>query len=98
MVENPRWEDYNIKYENPHNMFAFMGLGFTRNQMMENGDLSPYLNKEELEQKFYSFEPSVDEEERVKTRRFKVNDGPVKVDSRINTANGLNAVNGKRHQ
>ena len=68
MVETPRWEDYNINYENPHNMFAFMGLGFTQNQVVENGDLSPYLNKVELEEKFYTFEPSEDIEERVRTR------------------------------
>lgn len=88
MIESPRYEDYNIKYENLHNMFAFMGLGFTQNQMKENGDLSPYLNKETLEHKFYSFKDSPDMEERVKTRKHKVNDGPRKQGQHMNGVNG----------
>lgn len=41
MVERPRYEDFDIKYQDPANMFAFMGLGFTKNQAIENGDLAP---------------------------------------------------------
>ena len=97
MVESPRYEDYNIKYENPHNMFAFMGLGFTHNQVKENGDLSPYINKDALEHKFYSFKPLPEEEERVRTRKFKVNEGPTKDNAKTNGVNGVKPINGNAH-
>ncbi len=56
-------------------MFAFMGLGFTKNQV-EEGDLSPYITKEGLEKKFYSFQPSPEEGQRVRERKNKIHDGP----------------------
>lgn len=73
MVSSPRWEDFNIEYQNKLNMFAFMGLGFTQNQVDET-DLSPYITKEGLEQKFYSFAPDAEEDQRVRERKDKVND------------------------
>jgi len=80
MISTPRYEDYNIKYSNANNMFAFMGLGFTRNQAgLGNGDLSPYITKEGIEKKFYTFKPLPDEERRVAERRNKVNEGPNKL-------------------
>ena len=82
MISSPRYEDYNIKYSNASNMFAFMGLGFTRNQAgLGNGDLSPYITKEGIEKKFYTFEPLPDEERRVAERRNKVNEGPKKLEA-----------------
>lgn len=59
MVARPRFEDYKITYQNPHNMFAFMGLGFTKDQV-EDGDLSPYMSKDALETKFYSFKSNAE--------------------------------------
>lgn len=85
MIAHPRYEDYDIKYQNPHNMFAFMGLGFTKNQV-EEGDLSPYMTKDALEKKFYSFEPSAEEDQRVRDRRHRVNDGPRGLASEMNGA------------
>ncbi|KAK4499757.1 hypothetical protein PRZ48_007943 [Zasmidium cellare] len=92
MIETPRYEDFDIKYENPANMFAFMGLGFTRNQVAENGDLAPYMNDEVLEKKFYSFELSPDEEERIKNRKYRVHDGPERIKSHVNRVNGANGT------
>lgn len=91
MVEVPRYEDYNIKYESKDNMFAFMGLGFTRNQVTEGGDLSPYMSKAVLEKKFYSFKPSEEEQERMGSRNLRVNDGPgMKREKTDGTPNGVN--------
>lgn len=74
MVENPRYEDFDIRYTEKANRFAFMGLGFTRNQSEENSDLSPYMNRGVLEKKFYSFQPSKEEDERTRSRNSKVNE------------------------
>lgn len=74
MVETPRYEDYDIRYTEKANRFAFMGLGFTRNQVEENGDLSPYMSRGVLEKKFYSFEPTAEENEMTKSRHTKVNE------------------------
>ena len=57
-------------------MFGFMGLGFTMNQIREDGDLSPYINKNALEKKFYSFYGSKEEDERIVERKNKIRDGP----------------------
>jgi hypothetical protein len=72
MTSSPRYEDYDIKYMNKQNMWAFMGLGFTKNQMTEGGDLSPYITAEGLEQKFYSFVLGEEEEKRIAARKLKV--------------------------
>ena len=89
MVENPRWEDYNLVYQNKHNMFAFMGLGFTRNQVEEK-DLSPYITKEGLEKKFYSFVPGPEEDQKVLDRKHKVNDGPQHYKKEVNGTSNTN--------
>lgn len=91
MIRSPRYEDYTIKYDNKHNMFAFMGLGFTKAQA-EGGDLSPYITKEGIEKKFYSFKPSADEDERVKERKNRVNDGPKALAIKANGPSKLNGT------
>lgn len=97
MVRYPRFEDYNIKYENDQNMFAFMGLGFTRGQA-EGGDLSPYITKEGIEKKFYAFKPMPDEDERVRERRYKVNEGPKALGIQPNGPSNVNGsvINGAK--
>jgi hypothetical protein len=75
MIDAPRFEDYEIKYENKANMFAFMGLGFTKSQVME-GDLSPYMSHDVLEKKFYDFRLTDEEESRLRARSAVVNEGP----------------------
>lgn len=82
MIQTPRYEDYNIKYQEKSNMFAFMGLGFTQNQVSEAGDLSPYIAKGVLEKKFYSFKPSASEADVIAHRKSKVNDGPKAVSTK----------------
>ena len=89
MIARPRFEDYDIRYQNSHNMFAFMGLGFTQNQV-EGKELSPYMTKEGLEKKFYSFEASPDEQQRVRDRGSKVHDSP----ERNSMLSGNGKVNG----
>ena len=93
MVETPRYEDYDIKYEYS-NMFGFMGLGFTRNQVVEDGDLSPYMSKNALEKKFYSLYGSKEEEQRIVDRTNKVRDGPRPGDLNIYGKAQTNGVNG----
>jgi hypothetical protein len=56
MVREARWEDYEIKYMNSQNMFAFMGLGFTINERDENADKAPYMRVEFLDKNFYDYE------------------------------------------
>lgn len=75
-------------------MFAFMGLGFTKNQAESGGDLSPYITRQGIEQKFYAFKPMPDEEERVRERKSKVNDGPKAIGVK---PNGPMQVNGPIH-
>ncbi|KAI1630493.1 flavin-binding monooxygenase-like protein [Exophiala viscosa] len=72
MTASPRYEDYEIKYDNKHNMWAFMGLGFTKNQLTEGGDLSPYITENGLEKKFYSFVLTEEEEKKISERKLKV--------------------------
>lgn len=74
MTASPRFEDYEIKHNNKQNMWSFMGLGFTKNQLVEGGDLSPYITTEGIQAKFYSFVPSEDEESRVAAREDRVFD------------------------
>ncbi|KAF4630307.1 hypothetical protein G7Y89_g7832 [Cudoniella acicularis] len=53
VIETPRYEDYNITYQNKHNPWAFLGLGFTiEDRNLETADLSPYLNEEVLDPKW----------------------------------------------
>ncbi|CAK1365721.1 putative sterigmatocystin biosynthesis monooxygenase stcW [Cercospora beticola] len=75
MIASPRYEDFVIKYEHSQNMFAFMGLGFTKDQV-EGGDLSPYMNAEVLETVFSDFRGDADEDFRVHDRKNRVNDFP----------------------
>ena len=95
MIETPRYEDFDIKYQDSANMFAFMGLGFAMNQVIEDGDLSPYMNKDVLEKKFYSFEPSKEEENRIIDRKNRVRDGPRPGGLQVNGRPQANGVNGK---
>jgi len=73
MVNSPRFEDYDIKYLDKKNMWSFMGLGFTKNQMVD-GDHSPYLTKEGIEDKFSSFILSDEEEKRIGARKNRVHE------------------------
>ncbi|OCK79953.1 flavin-binding monooxygenase-like protein [Lepidopterella palustris CBS 459.81] len=62
VIRQPRWEDYNIKYMNPHNMWAFMGLGFTKSDKDPKADKAPYLKVEKLDPGFYDYEKVPDYE------------------------------------
>lgn len=42
LLKNPRYEDYEIKYCNPYNMFDFLGNGFATREF-DGRDLSYYL-------------------------------------------------------
>ncbi|KAF4825972.1 FAD-binding monooxygenase moxY [Colletotrichum tropicale] len=52
MTNQPRWEDYNIKYRS-RNRFEFMGNGFTDIEV-DNKDVSWYLNPEEIEKPLFT--------------------------------------------
>jgi hypothetical protein len=55
VIRNPRWEDYNIKYMNKHNMFAYFGLGFTQAERDPNADKAPYMDVKFLDKDFYDY-------------------------------------------
>ena len=46
VIKVPRYEDFDIKYTDTHNMWAFLGLGFTPNQLADKGDLAHYISEE----------------------------------------------------
>ncbi|PVH89057.1 flavin-binding monooxygenase-like protein [Cadophora sp. DSE1049] len=55
VIEEPRYEDYNITYQNKHNPWAFLGFGFTyedMNKTKEGIDLTPYLSEEAIDPKW----------------------------------------------
>jgi len=56
VIRSPRWEDWEIKYMNKHNMFAYLGLGFTTIERDPDADKAPYMNVEKLDPAFYDFE------------------------------------------
>lgn len=58
-MKYPRFEDYEIRYESSANMWEFMGLGFTKNMLSDDPDLSPYISTEEVDDKFIRFEPDL---------------------------------------
>ncbi|KAH8654484.1 flavin-binding monooxygenase-like protein [Tricladium varicosporioides] len=54
LIEQPRYEDYTITYQNKHNPWAFLGFGFTISDRNKDkgADLSPYLNEEAIDKKW----------------------------------------------
>ncbi|KAF4813149.1 FAD-binding monooxygenase moxY [Colletotrichum siamense] len=79
LIAEPRYEDFEIKYSNKHNMWEFLGLGFTKNMMAENGDLSPYMALDAIDAGFVGYEPDKDAEDaRVRRMADMVHDGPKK--------------------
>ena len=71
-IKTPRYEHYDVRYRDQKNLWSFLGLGLTRNQVEEGGDLSPYINEANLEKKFYSFVLSPEEEKRINDRKLRV--------------------------
>ncbi|ATZ53328.1 hypothetical protein BCIN_09g01960 [Botrytis cinerea B05.10] len=55
VIEDPRYEDYNITYQNKHNPWAYLGLGFTISNRTNDSDASPYLNEEIIDPKWLEF-------------------------------------------
>ncbi|KAB2579998.1 putative sterigmatocystin biosynthesis monooxygenase stcW [Lasiodiplodia theobromae] len=51
-IQEPRYEDYEIQYQNGRNMWAFLGMGLTRESKTPGADLSPYLNVKEIDPKW----------------------------------------------
>ncbi|KAI8187159.1 FAD-binding monooxygenase moxY [Colletotrichum sp. SAR 10_75] len=79
LIAEPRYEDFEIKYSNKHNMWEFLGLGFTKNMMAENGDLSPYMALDAIDRAFVEYEPDKGAEDaRVMRMADMVHDGPKK--------------------
>lgn len=74
MTATPRFEHFDVRYSNKHNMWSFMGLGFTKNQVVEGGDLSPYITKDGVEVKFSNFKLSDEEEKRILNRKYHIHE------------------------
>ncbi|KAH7409527.1 flavin-binding monooxygenase-like protein [Cadophora sp. MPI-SDFR-AT-0126] len=55
VIEDPRYKDYNITYQNKYNLWAYLGFGFTyedRNKTEEAVDLNPYLSEAAIDPKW----------------------------------------------
>ncbi|RFU31171.1 hypothetical protein B7463_g5169, partial [Scytalidium lignicola] len=52
LTENPRYEDYNFKYQNKHNQWAFLGRGFTSENFIEGADNCPWHSEEFIDPKW----------------------------------------------
>lgn len=53
MIETPRYEDFEIEYW-AENRWAMLGMGFTMAERKKEGaDLSPYLQLENIDPKWY---------------------------------------------
>ncbi|PMD35399.1 flavin-binding monooxygenase-like protein [Hyaloscypha variabilis F] len=52
VIEEPRYEDYNITYQSKHNPWEFLGLGFTMEERTEGADKCPYLSEEAIDPKW----------------------------------------------
>lgn len=49
VMEYPRFEDYEIRYEISATVWEFMGLGLTKKMPSEEPDLRPYISTEEVD-------------------------------------------------
>ncbi|KAK2747146.1 hypothetical protein FQN57_002403 [Myotisia sp. PD_48] len=52
LVSTPRFEDYNITYQNKKNMWSFLGLGKVPGNLVVDGDHSPYLSVDVIDPKW----------------------------------------------
>ncbi|KAJ3548539.1 hypothetical protein NM208_g959 [Fusarium decemcellulare] len=52
VVSEPRWEDYNITYRSQHNMWAFLGRGFTQRERDPESDPAPYFKVDAIDPKW----------------------------------------------
>ncbi|KAM0330552.1 hypothetical protein ACHAQA_003499 [Verticillium albo-atrum] len=54
-IEDPRWEDMDIKYHHPTNRFNYLGYGYSTLDLdpSPTADRSPYLTLEKLDSRFY---------------------------------------------
>jgi len=50
-IETPRYEDFDITYQHK-NPWAHLGMGFTKSNITEGADLSPYIQLENLDPKW----------------------------------------------
>ncbi|KAF3011722.1 hypothetical protein E8E14_010037 [Neopestalotiopsis sp. 37M] len=62
-MKYPRFEDFEIQYDSSLNMWEFMGLGFTQDMISDDPDLSPYINGEEMDERFMKYKPDLLAEE-----------------------------------
>ena len=49
MVSETRWEDYEIEYRDPKNIFSFMGTGYVRQHRIPGADLAWYATPENID-------------------------------------------------
>lgn len=56
VIRHPRWEDWNVQYMSKHNMWSYLGLGFTMIERDPEADRAPYLKLERLDPRFYDTE------------------------------------------
>ncbi|KAF2809189.1 flavin-binding monooxygenase [Mytilinidion resinicola] len=68
VIREPRWEDFEIKHMSKHNMWEYLGLGFTERERDEKADKAPYMKKEFLDEKFYDYAAFPDYEGPAPTR------------------------------
>ena len=52
LIKEPRWEDYEITYQNKKNMWSFLGMGRAMADVTPGADHSPYLSVENIDPKW----------------------------------------------
>ncbi|VUC25603.1 unnamed protein product [Clonostachys rosea] len=77
LIKEPRYEDFEIQYQNKHNRWEFLGLGFTKEMLEDGSDMSPYIGIDEIDERFTHYVPDRKaEDERYSKLPQMARDGP----------------------
>jgi hypothetical protein len=52
LIKEPRWEDYEIIYQNKKNMWTFLGMGMALADVTPGADRAPYLSLDNIDPKW----------------------------------------------
>ncbi|KAI9737885.1 MAG: hypothetical protein M1834_009255 [Cirrosporium novae-zelandiae] len=69
VIKHPRWEDFDIEYEDPKHMWKFLGRGFAKANKVPGEDISPYLSVDAIDPKWWEAVRSDEGEEKGEGRK-----------------------------
>ncbi len=79
VIKQPRWEDYEIVYQNKKNMWSFLGLGTVLANVMPDSDCSPYISVENIDPKWMaSYQPKKNPDRQKEAAGVMANEAPTK--------------------